>query len=70
MGSIEELGNWKEFKCPMVWNEGHIWEAQDIEIKSARIFQYKYVIVENGKDPLWEKGFDRIADLKILEKLA
>jgi hypothetical protein len=38
MGSIEELGNWKEFKCPMVWNEGHIWEAQDIEIKSARIF--------------------------------
>ena len=28
VGSIPELGNWKEFKCHMKWTEGHIWVTE------------------------------------------
>lgn len=43
MGSIPELGLWSEFKCPMNWTEGHVWVAENIQIKEP-IFQYKYVL--------------------------
>ena len=25
IGSIEELGKWKEYKCQLQWTDGHIW---------------------------------------------
>ena len=32
IGDIEELGNWKNFKCEMTWTEGHVWVLQDLPI--------------------------------------
>ena len=29
LGSIEELGSWKEYKCHLTWTEGHIWVSKD-----------------------------------------
>ena len=67
MGSIEELGNWEEFKCSMTWTKGHIWITKDLRIKSASYFQYKYAVVgPKGLDTIWEQGLIRIADLAIL----
>ena len=35
LGSLEELGVWKEFKHLMKWTEGHIWVLEvDIPAKS------------------------------------
>lgn len=53
----------------MVWTTGHIWQTQDLEIRSATHFQYKYVVVQEGSEPQWERGMDRIADVKLLESL-
>ena len=70
MGSTEELGNWEEFKCGMKWTEGHYWVTDNLIIKSAPYFQYKYVTKSEGlQDAVWEKGMDRIADLAILSPL-
>ena len=67
MGSIEELGKWDEFKCEMTWTEGHYWITDDLRIKSASHFQYKYAVKRDGDwDATWEMGIDRIADLAIL----
>ena len=43
MGSIKELGCWKEFVCPMKWTEDHIWVTDELLVESP-IFQYKYVL--------------------------
>ena len=32
VGSINELGRWKEFKCHMKWNYGHFWTISDIKV--------------------------------------
>lgn len=66
VGSIEELGSWKNYKCPMKWTEGHYWTTENLIITSATFFTYKYVIMKNNKATKWEKGPNRIADLKIL----
>ena len=70
VGSNEQLGFWKQFKCPLKWTDGHVWVSeQPIFIKSSdAIFQYKYVLLweEDSKLLNWEKGVDRIADLSIL----
>ena len=28
LGSIDELGNWKDHKCHLKWTEGHIWVTE------------------------------------------
>ena len=43
MGSIEELGTWKDLKCRFTWTEGHI-RTVKLNIVSAKYFQYKYVL--------------------------
>ena len=45
VGSAEELGEWKTYKCPMKWTEGHVWVAENIDITSCTFFTYKYVIM-------------------------
>ena len=65
VGSIQELGAWKAYVCPLRWTEGHIWEVQ-VQIKSAWFFCYKYVVMKEGKAVRWEKGPKRVADLSIL----
>jgi hypothetical protein len=69
MGSIPELGNWKKYQCAMTWTEDHVWVTNDLVVKHPH-FMYKYVLIMNDKETVWEKGFNRIADLKILPQLA
>lgn len=64
MGSIPELGNWKQFSCPMEWTEDHVWMTTNLNVKCHH-FMYKYV-VKSDQETVWETGFNRIADLKIL----
>lgn len=64
LGSIPELGNWTEVKVNMKWTTGHEWVMeQPVRIRSAVYFKYKYVLIEEGKLVLWERGIDRLIDL-------
>lgn len=67
IGDIEELGNWKNFKCEMTWTDGHVWVLRDLPIRSKSIFNYKYVLMKDGKPEVWEQGQNRIADLRLLK---
>jgi hypothetical protein len=51
LGSIQELGNWKQFKAPMIWTEGHIWKTVNPIVTSEPMFSYKYALLdgEHGK---------------------
>ena len=68
VGSCPELGSWKAYRCPLKWNEGHVWTSDPLVIRSCSYFMYKYVIMnsQSGKAAKWEKGPNRIADLDIL----
>lgn len=68
LGSLEELGVWKEFKHLMKWTEGHNWVSISPLVTNAFFFQYKYAILEKESTELveWEKGVDKIADLEIM----
>ena len=68
LGSIPELGKWKEFKHHLRWTEGHIWESITPLITHSYFFQYKYALLDKNATELinWEKGVDRLADLEIM----
>ena len=69
VGSIGQLGNWKDFKAHLKWTEGHVWVLPNVSISSSNcVFQYKYVVLDGGKAGRWEQGFNRIADLKLLSQ--
>ena len=73
VGNIPQLGLWDTSKpLKMKWTSGHIWVAQDIAISEfngdSTFFMYKYVLLQNGKFQFFEKGLDRIADLKLLKE--
>jgi len=70
VGSIEELGAWKDYKCPMTWSEGHIWVSETMSITSCSHFMYKYVVMHQERAVKWERGPNRIADLMILPELS
>ena len=63
VGSIPELGNWKQVKCQLRWTEGHIWETEQPIYTSQPYFTYKYVLMQGEELVKWEDGLDRIADL-------
>jgi len=71
LGSIPELGMWKDFKCHMRWTDGHIWVTEKPLVTNRYFFQYKYVLLDKERSNLiaWERGVDRIADLEILPKV-
>ena len=66
VGSIPELGSWREYKCHMQWTEGHVWVTKNPLVTSKSYFSYKYVLFQESKVKRWEKGIDRIADLRLL----
>ena len=75
MGDIIELGSWKEVKVILKWTEGHIWVTEKPLRLRHKFFRYKYVVVktktarsdgEEECDKIWEKGHNRICDLRIL----
>lgn len=37
-----------------------------LELKGNQIFQYKYVLMNEGKLERWEKGTNRIVDMRLL----
>ncbi len=64
LGSIPELGNWKVFKCRMVWTKGHVWKTINPIITREHGFEYKYALLEGENDEeqtlkAWEHGIDR-----------
>ena len=48
VGSIAELGNWKEIKHKLVWGDGHNHSSITPLITADFCFKYKYVLLENG----------------------
>ena len=53
----------------MKWNEGHNWTLNNLNIPgNIEYFQYKYVVLRDGKPDRWEQGFNRIADLNLLKR--
>ena len=46
LGSLPELGNWKEYKHPMKWTDGDYWESITPLNTHCFYFQYKYSIFE------------------------
>ena len=71
VGSIPELGLWKELKAHMTWTEGHIWVLDAPIVTNEPYFSYKYVLMDNDKEDMvkWESGIDRIADLRLLKEV-
>ena len=72
LGSIDQLDNWlvgdlESVKPNLVWTEGHIWTmTAPIKVKDP-YFRYKYYMIDKTKDCQhkgWERGIDRIADLR------
>ena len=68
VGSIKELGNWKELeKVPLTWTEGHIWVTKKpILVQDQSHFNYKYIIKTEDGTYIWENGANRVADLHIV----
>lgn len=74
VGSIEQLGNWDTSKAlKMKWTDGHNWVADNIRISQSKgdptHFMYKYALMRKGRHQYYEKGFNRIADLKLLKPI-
>ena len=69
VGSIPELGEWEQEKSlKLVWTDGHYWTNPEPLLVSDPYFFYKYQFTDEEDEELlvWERGIDRIADLRIL----
>lgn len=44
VGSIPELGGWKEYKLKLFWNDGHIWRNKEPLLVNHAFFEYKYTL--------------------------
>lgn len=63
LGSIPELGKWKENKFKLKWNEGHIWKGKLQLPKHTSHFVFKFVCIsDDNQYKRWEEGPDRIFD--------
>lgn len=60
LGSIPELGNWKELKCKLKWTSGHIWEKTLNINEDIKSFYYKFVCYDSKTlSKRWEQGNNR-----------
>lgn len=66
VGSIAQLGKWKEYTYDLVWTAGHVWVSKTPILVSTPLFQYKYVLMKDGQVERWERGVNRVADLRLL----
>ena len=57
----------------MTWCEGHVWVADNIVLNEANgdksYFMYKYILLHEGHFQRYERGLDRIADVKLLKEI-
>jgi len=67
MGCTENLGEWKRPTYFLKWTPGDVWVSQRPVVMKCNYFQYKYAMIENRTEIVgWERGVDRIADLKLM----
>ena len=67
VGSLPELGKWKEYKLKLYWGEGHIWTNKEPLLTNHPFFEYKYTLHgTDGGIQAWESGVNRIACLETL----
>lgn len=68
LGSLPELGNWKQATCKLKWQPGDFWVTEKPIETTKYYFTYKYVLWDKNSDKLisWERGIDRIADLEVI----
>lgn len=66
VGSIPQLGKWKEYSYDLAWTPGHVWVSKKPIVVSVPLFQYKYVLMKDGQVERWERGVNRVADLRML----
>lgn len=68
LGSISELGTWKQPVYPMTLTTDNLWVSKMPLVTRDNYFTYKYAVFKNnGADLIgWETGVDRIADLVIM----
>ena len=66
IGSIPELGGWRDWKKTTMHKNGSLWQIQ-LQV-STPIFMYKYVKTSQNKIEEWEQGYNRIADLQTLKE--
>ena len=62
IGSLNELGLWKQSKAlEMMWNKGNIWTTSlnMNNYNNVINFEYKFIILSNGKIKCWEDGNNR-----------
>lgn len=45
VGSLKELGRWKDIKVNLTWTEGHVWKLLSPLEVSEQVFSYKYALV-------------------------
>ena len=65
MGNNENLGKWMYIKHQLRWTENNIWVSREpMTVKDATSFEYKYVIVETGKETIFEGGSNRKLNAK------
>lgn len=69
VGSLKELGQWKDYNCHLIWTDGHIWRSGRPIIVRESYFEYKYVLLDNDEVVGWEEGVNRIADLDALPEI-
>ena len=72
LGSINELGLWKQNKAlKMEWNEGNIWKAfLSLNNYNNNIdFEYKFIVLEEGKVKYWESGNNRKFNISQISEL-
>jgi len=67
VGQIPALGAWKDMKIgAMKWTDWHVWRTAIQVPSNTAVFQYKYVVFQENDSAIWEKGYNRIADLRLL----
>lgn len=67
LGSIKELGEWKEYKIKLFWGDNHCWCTKEPVMVNDPFFEYKYALFGvQGDLQFWENGINRIADLETL----
>ena len=66
VGSIGELGEWKDYDHWLQWTDGHIWVSKAPLITKSSTFRYKYALLDTDRNLIWESGVDRVAELSVL----
>ena len=52
----------------MKWTEGNIWKA-NMEYDDIKVFEYKFIFMENGSIKKWEDGINRIFSFTQIKNL-